>query len=285
LSLDWLNDDGISLPMINDIGRLNFYEAAIAQVAKDKTFVDAGAGTGLLSFLAVRYGANKVYAVERDNARYKLLCDVVEKLNLSDKIIPIHDDFLNTYLNADYCVTETIGSQIFDENILGIGVHAKQCGMCLIPEQIDLSLLVQQEHAIFYLSLKEHVHYSIQLNNRLGEFEQVVGDMININYSAPLEANEYFPVAHALPEIKINNLYASPGIPFYLGNVYDNINLTLPAAYAEDMAVVNIIWEAKFNNIVMDSRHTSWAVPAKRVVIPNQDMNFIYKNNRWFYKA
>lgn len=285
VKINWLSDDGVFLPMINDIGRLNFYEAAIAKVANNKTFVDVGAGNGLLTCLAVKYGAKKVYAVERNNGRFNLLCKIIHKLQLNDKVEVIHADFLDTSLSADYCVTETIGSQIFDENILGIGYHAKKLGMSMIPEQIDLSLLVYRSHPIFYLSLKEHLQHTIKLNNRVGKFEQVVSDMIDFDYSSPLATNEYFPVSHALPEIKLETLYNSPNTPFIIGNSYDKISLTLPAEYAEMYAIVNIMWKANFRDLVMDSRNTMWAVPAKRVVIPNTDMIFNYINSRWHYQA
>ena len=61
--MDWLSDDGIFMPMINDTGRNIFYKACIDSVAKDKVICDIGAGTGLLSMLAIQAGAKKVIAV------------------------------------------------------------------------------------------------------------------------------------------------------------------------------------------------------------------------------
>jgi predicted RNA methylase len=71
--MDWLKDDGIFLPMINDTGRNIFYKAAIESSVKDKVVVDIGAGTGLLSILAAKAGAKKVIAVEKDPDIFKIL--------------------------------------------------------------------------------------------------------------------------------------------------------------------------------------------------------------------
>ena len=37
----------------------------ISKNVKDKTFIDLGAGSGIICYLAVKYGAKKVYALER----------------------------------------------------------------------------------------------------------------------------------------------------------------------------------------------------------------------------
>jgi protein arginine N-methyltransferase 1 len=64
--MDWLKDDGIFLPMINDTGRNIFYKNAIESCVKDKIVVDIGTGTGFLSIWAARAGAKKVYSVEQN---------------------------------------------------------------------------------------------------------------------------------------------------------------------------------------------------------------------------
>lgn len=281
--MDWQNDNGIFLPMLNDEARLDFYETAIARVANGKTFADVGAGTGLLSYLAAKNGAKKVYAIERDLNRFNLLCKVIDSLNLAHIIEPIHADFLTLNLVADYCVTETIGCDIFDEDILDIGKHAKQLGMIVIPERMELSLLVQKAHPIFYLSVREHTQNTFQLSDRLSNFGNIVSNMIEIDHAKPLERNDFFPVSRALPEIKLEDLYTSPAIPFILGESYDHISLTLPAEYAVDQALVNIVWEAKFENIIMNQKNTNWGNPSKRVVMPNKSMTFTYKDHRWWY--
>lgn len=283
--MDWLKDNGIFLPMLNDAARSEFYKKAIAKVANGKTFVDAGAGTGFLSYIAVQHGAKKVYAVEQDKDRYLLLCNIIKKLNLEDKIFPVHADFLTTNFEADYCVTETIGGQIFDENIFSIGQHAKNLGMKLIPETIELCLLVQHPHPIFFLAVEEHLQYELKLESSFNEFNSVVSDFIQIDKKSPMSINKIFPFLESLPEIKIENHYMSAPQAYDLGTKYKNILLTLPAEYAINEAIVTVVWFAKFMDVTLDSRNCIWALPAKRIVIPNKDMKLAYsfKYNAWWY--
>lgn len=57
-------DPAIHYEMLEDKVRMKQYELAISKVAKDKTVIDVGAGTGILSFFAAQSGAIKVYAIE-----------------------------------------------------------------------------------------------------------------------------------------------------------------------------------------------------------------------------
>ena len=50
--------------MIADTVRVEAYRRAITTVAENKIVIDVGAGTGILSIMAVKAGATKVYAIE-----------------------------------------------------------------------------------------------------------------------------------------------------------------------------------------------------------------------------
>src|SRR5215470_5214236 len=55
--------------MISDEVRMRAYSAALERrVSADSVVVDIGAGTGILSLLACRYGARRVYAIEPSSA-------------------------------------------------------------------------------------------------------------------------------------------------------------------------------------------------------------------------
>ena len=66
----WHQEDGIFRELLNDKVRNTFYFESISAKCKDKTVIDVGAGSGLLSIVAARAGAKRVYAVEKDPNRF-----------------------------------------------------------------------------------------------------------------------------------------------------------------------------------------------------------------------
>lgn len=52
------------LEMLRDRERFDFYKKLIEHKVKDKIVLDIGSGSGILSYLSLKYGAKKVYSVE-----------------------------------------------------------------------------------------------------------------------------------------------------------------------------------------------------------------------------
>ena len=52
------------LEMLRDRERFDFYKKLIEHKVKDKVVLDIGSGSGILSYLCLRFGAKKVYSVE-----------------------------------------------------------------------------------------------------------------------------------------------------------------------------------------------------------------------------
>jgi len=128
---DWFSNNGIFMPMINDTGRNIAYKKAIEKIAPGSIMCDIGTGTGLLSILAAKAGAKKVYSIEMDKGRAEFAIKIIQKLGLDDTIQVINKNFYNCDRNdipddVDYFVSETIGSQIFDEEIIQIANKSKE---------------------------------------------------------------------------------------------------------------------------------------------------------------
>ena len=119
--IDFMADDGVFMPMLNDTGRNKFYKQALDLSVQDKIVCDIGAGTGLLSVLALQAGAKHVIAVERDPDRFEYLNQNLQKLGLENKIQTRHIDFLDSDIQADVYVSETINTQtnLILESMLG----------------------------------------------------------------------------------------------------------------------------------------------------------------------
>ncbi len=106
--------------MINDEARVDAYRQALSSISYEKVVIDVGAGTGILSMMAVDYGAQCVYAIE------KSLISKTAQENFSQKKeyrkIALHsclaEDFSLGKSKADLIVSEWMGYFLIYENML-----------------------------------------------------------------------------------------------------------------------------------------------------------------------
>lgn len=93
-------------------GRLDAYKRALeAAVRPDTVVLDLGTGIGILSLLAAKAGARRVFALERDDAASYAL-EIIAANGLERSISVIHGDARSATLPepADMMVTDTFGS-------------------------------------------------------------------------------------------------------------------------------------------------------------------------------
>lgn len=108
--------------MLTDERRIDAYRRAIEEtVQPGDTVLDLGAGTGILSLLAARAGASRVYAIERGRIA-QLAREIIASSSLADRIEVLECAVATAALPepADVAVTETIGHLGLDEGIAGI---------------------------------------------------------------------------------------------------------------------------------------------------------------------
>jgi predicted RNA methylase len=149
--LNWSGQTfGFDLLMINDQDRNKFYESALIDV-QGKTVLDIGAGTGLLSAMAVAHGAKKVYSFERDWRNYEHAKQFINQAGLSNKIELICADILSVdqfcwpHDEIDCVITETFANDCFIENFAFLVEHVEKhfnlaLGCKWIPEKISLNI-------------------------------------------------------------------------------------------------------------------------------------------------
>jgi len=109
------------MPMINDVVRNRFYKK-ILKDTKNKNCLEIGFGSGILSILALEAGAKHIVAYEEDLETYQLGLEIIQSLNLQNKIELIGEQFrpdnIHRHRNIDYIFTETINHTLFGESIL-----------------------------------------------------------------------------------------------------------------------------------------------------------------------
>lgn len=122
---------GYSLLMINDHARNQFYRDVIGDVT-GKVVLDIGAGTGLLSVIAVQQGAKEVFAYEHNRQNYEIARAFIERSGLSDRIHLICADILSVdniscpHPSIDVIVTETFANDCFIENFAFLVEHVEK---------------------------------------------------------------------------------------------------------------------------------------------------------------
>lgn len=132
--------------LLADRRRNRAFAAALrARVKPGSTVMDLGAGSGIWAVFAARLGAKRVTAVERQ----PMLVPVIERLarenGVGDRVVVVNGESRRLDLPRafDCIVSETVGSEVFDEDIVAILADARRRflkrGGVLIPEAVTLA--------------------------------------------------------------------------------------------------------------------------------------------------
>jgi predicted RNA methylase len=287
---DWFKNNGIYMPMINDTGRNVAYKAAIERAVPGKVVCDIGTGTGFLSILAAKAGATKVYSVEMDPGRAQFATDLIKKVGLDNVIEVINDNFMNTNITADIFVSETIGSQIFNESIIDISQHALRNGGEFIPNSFDVWVEVFDDHPIFPLVMTNSEAYEFQPDI---DIDPVFENLVNQSFQQqhPLTSTVYrantiqnlFTQLPKFTDLKLDRVYKTDSVRYTMGQAIDqnNIRISVPENIFSSTRVAVLFWNANmYEDIVMPVTSTWWGNPCKTVLernaTPGKDFEFIY---------
>ena len=141
--------------MVFDECRVRTYRRAInAVVGKGDIVVDIGTGTGLLAYLCLQAGAQRVHAIERSPV-IKWAKLIAEKNGFSDRMVFHHADARDIDLceKVDVIVSELIGHLAFEEGMAETIVDAKDRFLksegTLIPAKVSLRAALVCEPSIY----------------------------------------------------------------------------------------------------------------------------------------
>jgi len=131
--------------MLSDPLRMRRLEAAIAsRVTPGCVALDLGGGTGVLSMMALRAGAAKVFVVERTPV-ISLAKELLDANGFSGRAEFIESDWRDAAVPepADVLIIEALGPFGIDEGILGAVARARKDGLIrpgapVVPEKLKL---------------------------------------------------------------------------------------------------------------------------------------------------
>ena len=121
-----------------------FYEALRRTVTTGSRVLDIGSGSGIWAIAAAKLGAKQVTAIESNPAMLPMIMAHAAENGVADRVKVVYGfspdiDLKDKY---DIIVSETIGNQAFDENIIGTMVDARERflapGGVMIPQKIAL---------------------------------------------------------------------------------------------------------------------------------------------------
>lgn len=195
----------IHLKMLKDMVRIeSFKQALYKTINKDSIVLDVGAGTGILSLLALSAGAKRVYAVEKADI-IEILNQIIKENELTSKIITIKGDMHDVFLpeKVDVIVSEFIGSLGINEYFLPAVIYARdkylKPGGKIVPELVSSYIV-----PIVDYTLEEEINYWDNYN--LPFKMSTINDAIlnePIFYRNDLTIDNYIDVPKSLWDVNI----------------------------------------------------------------------------------
>ena len=279
MSLNFMKDDGVFMPMLNDTGRNVFYKAALELAAPGKVVCDIGAGTGFLSVLAVQAGAKHVIAVEQNLERYQYAKSIVEQLELSDRIELILGNFLDFDIRADVYVSETM---------IKLSNHAHRHGGKFIPGQFKIHAEVYQMHPIFVVDQSGSEAFEYQPDVDIDPaFASIINQDFQQQHSQAdtrYQANQLNRLFKMLPnftDLKLTKWHQTQPIAVDLNkfNNESDLTVTIPLRdveiYKTGMYVV-LFWQAEYGPVTMNCRDVWFGNISKHIMYATTDIVFRY---------
>jgi enediyne biosynthesis protein CalE3 len=133
--------------MLSDGPRLRAYDRALEQaIGPDDVVVDVGAGTLVLSLLALRHGAGHVYAIEADPQTAAIAARIAAHNDLKGRLTVIQGDARQVRLphKADVLVSEMMGNLGPEEEMAEIlhvvARHNLRPGGRVVPQKLRTTL-------------------------------------------------------------------------------------------------------------------------------------------------
>ncbi len=126
----------------DEVRNVAFHKALKKHVHEGSTVLDIGTGTGIWAIAAAKLGAKRVVAVERENILIPIIQKLVSNNGVAEQVEVLTGDSreLNIKGKFDLVISETIGNEAFDEEIVPIMIDARKRflkrGGAMIPRRV-----------------------------------------------------------------------------------------------------------------------------------------------------
>jgi len=131
---------GSTHQMIYDQRRNRFYDKLLSE-CKDKICVDIGAGTGILTIMALHHGAKHIFVYEKDPAVFELCVDVITNMGLADRVTFVNGEYSpNDQSEEQIGFHEIVDRSIWGEGLVDVQRLALNANIKLIPETVSCKI-------------------------------------------------------------------------------------------------------------------------------------------------
>ena len=141
--------------MLNDYVRNAWFKKHIQNLAPNKTFVDVGAGIGILSAYALEAGATHVHAIEINKDASTVGKHILSNLGYSDRLTWSNEDFKQVNLKtANVVIAEQVGPALFDELQLDLWRHYNKIfgqDYISIPDELSVDLYIYEGNRTMFV--------------------------------------------------------------------------------------------------------------------------------------
>jgi len=163
------------ISLIVDYDRTNCYNRFLKENAKNKVVIDCGAGSGILSWLALKHGAKEAHALEIVPATLEHLEKLVTVTpNLYVKCVDVLTEDLP---KGNLYVHEMFGNTIFDEGLHYLVSNLKRQGIDnLYPNKIKIYSLSTTNKNIKLRKFNKEIHkFNLDmLDSEVREFIEIL---------------------------------------------------------------------------------------------------------------
>lgn len=168
---------GLWVPMINDHRRSQLYDNLLSNSVKHKTCADIGFGSGVMTLIALHYGAKHIYAYEPDPTTFDFGKEVICRMGYSDQVTFINDYYDARY-DTDIAIHEMIWRSFWGEGLYDIYKLLKQSSTTLLPSSVKCEIITTTS--------KPQLYDTPQIDTGLSYLQK-----LNQVWDSILESSEY----------------------------------------------------------------------------------------------